>query len=85
MFKSTCQVQRFKADAFPLRRITVQTIYGPTGLLHANDQQLNALVTDLKLWKASLTPALQFVGPTSSMQAGEFLHILFRQRKPTPC
>lgn len=53
-----------------------QTIYGPTGLLHANDQQLESLLTDLKTWKQCLPQSLRFTGPTASAPAG-MLHILY--------
>ncbi|CED82542.1 Zn(2)-C6 fungal-type DNA-binding domain [Phaffia rhodozyma] len=47
-----------------------KTIYGPMGLAHTNDQQLNDLLRELRFWRSSLAPALQFQGPHTGLQAG---------------
>ena len=48
----------------------IKTIYSPTGLKHATDDQLESLLADMMSWKASLPDELRFTGPTSSPVAG---------------
>ncbi|KAL7412840.1 fungal-specific transcription factor domain-containing protein [Mrakia frigida] len=59
-----------------LGRIT-KTVYGPTGLKHASDHQLNSLLIDMRSWKAALPGPLQFSGPTTSTYQAGILHIYY--------
>lgn len=49
----------------------LKTIYSPTGLKHATDEQLYAILEDMKSWKDNLPAVVQFTGPASSHAAGE--------------
>ena len=49
----------------------LKTIYSPTGLKHATDEQLVSLLADMTTWKEGLPEALHFQGPTSSHASGE--------------
>jgi hypothetical protein len=49
----------------------LKTIYSPTGLKHATDEQLYAILEDMKSWKDNLPAVVQFRGPESSHAAGE--------------
>ncbi|KZS88408.1 hypothetical protein SISNIDRAFT_531893 [Sistotremastrum niveocremeum HHB9708] len=54
----------------------LKTIYSPTGLTRATDQDLDQLLALLEGWKANLPPSLQYVGTQSSVHAG-LLHLLY--------
>lgn len=48
----------------------LKTIYSPTGLKHATDQQLEMLLADMDGWLENLPEVLQYRGPQSSHMAG---------------
>jgi len=52
----------------------LKTIYSPTGLKHATDEQLISLLADMTAWKNGLPEELRFKGPTSSFASGEQMH-----------
>jgi hypothetical protein len=49
----------------------LKTIYSPTGLKHATDEQLESLVMDFETWFTDLPDQLRYKGPESSHNAGE--------------
>jgi len=49
----------------------LKTIYSPTGLKNATDEQLYSLLADMTSWKDGLPEQLQYSGPDSSHAAGE--------------
>lgn len=52
-------------------------MYGPTGLKHASDHQLNSLLIDMRSWRAALPLPLQFSGPTTSTYQAGILHVYY--------
>ncbi|PWN51875.1 hypothetical protein IE53DRAFT_361230 [Violaceomyces palustris] len=54
----------------------MKTIYSPTGLMKATDEEITGLLSDIDRWKENLPEELQFRGPDSSPPAG-ILHIAF--------
>ena len=48
----------------------LKTIYSPTGLKHATDEQLETLLADMDSWLVNLPEELQYKGPQSSHMAG---------------
>jgi hypothetical protein len=52
----------------------LKTIYSPTGLKFATDEQLEGILNDMKEWQDNLPHSLQFTGQDSSIAAG-LLHI----------
>ncbi|KAF8621512.1 hypothetical protein AX15_007742 [Amanita polypyramis BW_CC] len=53
-----------------------KTIYGPSGLTYATDEQLYRLLADMESWKAGLPDHLQFKGLSSSRHGG-MLYLLY--------
>jgi hypothetical protein len=49
----------------------LKTIYSPTGLKNATDDQLFSLLADMTSWREGLPAQLQYSGPDSSHAAGE--------------
>lgn len=49
----------------------LKTIYSPTGLKHATDEQLESLLADFEAWSRDLPEQLRYKGPESSHNAGE--------------
>jgi hypothetical protein len=49
----------------------LKTIYSPTGLKHATDEQLEGLLADIETWYTELPEQLRYNGPESSHNAGE--------------
>lgn len=49
----------------------LKTIYSPTGLKHATDEQLYSILEDMRAWKEGLPEGLRFEGPKSSFATGE--------------
>jgi len=49
----------------------LKTIYSPTGLKHATDEQLETLLADFDGWLNDLPEQLRYKGPESSHNAGE--------------
>ncbi|CDW99502.1 hypothetical protein [Sporisorium scitamineum] len=54
----------------------MKTIYSPTGLMNATDQEILSLLRDIDAWKAALPSELIFKGADSSAPAG-ILHVGF--------
>lgn len=50
----------------------LKTIYSPTGLKHATDEQLYSILEDMRAWKEELPEGLRFVGSESSFASGKF-------------
>jgi hypothetical protein len=50
----------------------LKTIYSPTGLKHATDEQLETLLADFDAWLRDLPEQLRYKGPGSSHNAGEY-------------
>ncbi|TFY77651.1 hypothetical protein EWM64_g6362 [Hericium alpestre] len=48
----------------------LKTIYSPSGLTFTNDEQLQALLTDIEDWRKNLPESLQFKGPDTPGNAG---------------
>lgn len=55
----------------------MKTIYSPTGLMKATDEEITGLLGDMDRWFDNLPTELRFSGPESSAPAGEY-EILFR-------
>lgn len=51
----------------------LKTIYSPTGLKNATDEQLFSLLGDMTAWMDNLPEELRFRGPQSSLQTGPSL------------
>jgi hypothetical protein len=51
----------------------LKTIYSPTGLKHATDEQLETLLADFDAWLRDLPEQLRYKGPGSSHNAGKSL------------
>ena len=49
----------------------LKTIYSPTGLKFATDDQLEGLFSDMTSWIEGLPEELKFRGPQSPIAAGE--------------
>ncbi len=49
----------------------MKTIYSPTGLMKATDEEIGGLLGDIDIWRESLPPGLKFTGPDSPPEAGE--------------
>jgi hypothetical protein len=49
----------------------LKTIYSPTGLKHATDEQLYSILEDMRAWKEGLPEGLRFEGSKSSFATGE--------------
>ncbi|KAJ1024824.1 hypothetical protein NDA16_002864 [Ustilago loliicola] len=54
----------------------MKTIYSPTGLMNATDEEILSLLRDIDAWKAALPEELVFKGADSSAPAG-ILHVGF--------
>ncbi|SNX86209.1 related to ASG1 - activator of stress genes [Melanopsichium pennsylvanicum] len=54
----------------------MKTIYSPTGLMNATDEEILSLLRDIDAWKAALPEELAFQGADSSAPAG-ILHVGF--------
>ncbi|KAI3484090.1 hypothetical protein L1887_52915 [Cichorium endivia] len=54
----------------------MKTIYSPTGLMNATDEEILSLLRDIDAWKAALPAELVFKGADSSAPAG-ILHVGF--------
>lgn len=54
----------------------LKTIYSPTGLKHATDEQLWTLLADMDAWLTGLPEQLQYKGPQSSHMAGAYFAYL---------
>ncbi|KAG6820643.1 hypothetical protein H0H93_013842 [Arthromyces matolae] len=54
----------------------LKTIYSPSGLAFATDEQLSNLLNDIEAWKAGLPEQLWFRGPETHRTAG-LLHLLY--------
>ncbi|EST08984.1 Zn(2)-C6 fungal-type DNA-binding domain protein [Kalmanozyma brasiliensis GHG001] len=54
----------------------MKTIYSPTGLMNATDEEILSLLRDIDAWKAALPEELVFNGADSSAPAG-ILHVGF--------
>lgn len=54
----------------------LKTVYGPTGLRNATDEQLNAILDDMHQWREELPDHLKFTGSDSCVLAG-LLHMEF--------
>lgn len=55
----------------------LKTIYSPTGLKNATDEQLYSLLADMTSWMDNLPEELRFTGPSSSYHSGTlFLGVL---------
>lgn len=54
----------------------MKTIYSPTGLMNATDEEVLSLLRDIDAWKAALPDELVFKGADSSAPAG-ILHVGF--------
>ncbi|SJX64547.1 related to ASG1-activator of stress genes [Sporisorium reilianum f. sp. reilianum] len=54
----------------------MKTIYSPTGLMNATDEEILSLLRDIDAWKAALPSGLVFKGADSSAPAG-ILHVGF--------
>ncbi|PWY98755.1 hypothetical protein BCV70DRAFT_145768, partial [Testicularia cyperi] len=54
----------------------MKTIYSPTGLMNATDDEITSLLRDIDAWKDSLPSELNFKGPDSPPPAG-ILHVGF--------
>ncbi|TKY89459.1 hypothetical protein EX895_001990 [Sporisorium graminicola] len=54
----------------------MKTIYSPTGLMNATDEEILSLLRDIDAWKAALPSELVFKGADSSAPAG-ILHVGF--------
>jgi hypothetical protein len=52
----------------------LKTIYSPTGLKYATDEQLVSILTDMTSWKQGLPEQLRYVGTKSSTAAGASLY-----------
>jgi len=50
----------------------LKTIYSPTGLKHATDEQLETLLADFDGWLRDLPEQLRYKGPGSSHNAGKY-------------
>jgi len=48
----------------------LKTIYSPTGLKHATDEQLESLIMDFETWFRDLPDQLRYKGPESLHNAG---------------
>lgn len=53
-----------------------KTIYSPTGLMKATDEEITGLLNDIDQWREVLPDELKFVGPHSPPSAG-ILHLCF--------
>jgi hypothetical protein len=49
----------------------LKTIYSPTGLKHAKDEQLESILADMREWHANLPDHLRFTGNDSGCAAGK--------------
>jgi hypothetical protein len=49
----------------------LKTIYSPTGLKHATDEQLYSILEDMRAWKEELPEGLRFIGHQSSFASGK--------------
>ena len=49
----------------------LKTIYSPTGLKHATDEQLESLLADFDTWLRELPEQLRYNGPESPHNAGK--------------
>ncbi|KAI9637068.1 fungal-specific transcription factor domain-containing protein [Dioszegia hungarica] len=54
----------------------LKTIYSPTGLKHATDEQLYSILEDMRAWKEGLPEGLRLEGPKSSFATG-LLHLAY--------
>jgi hypothetical protein len=49
----------------------MKTIYSPTGLMKATDEEITGLLGDIDNWREGLPESLQFEGKDSIPEAGE--------------
>jgi len=61
----------------------LKTIYSPTGLKHATDEQLESLIMDFETWFRDLPDQLRYKGPESSHNAGTSCHFSSDQMTET--
>lgn len=48
----------------------LKTVYSPTGLKNATDEQLHSILADVTAWRENLPEELRFKGPSSSHVSG---------------
>jgi hypothetical protein len=48
----------------------LKTVYSPTGLKNATDEQLHSILADMTAWRENLPEELRFKGPSSSHVSG---------------
>lgn len=59
----------------------MKTIYSPTGLMKATDEEITGLLSDMDRWYDNLPPELRFTGPDSPPPAGKYYFKKWERQK----